>query len=147
MNKLPSKKEYQDLVKKKSPKSKILKNSIIAFLIGGLICTIGQCFLSFYKWIGLDEELSSTATSVSMIFLGVLLTGLDIYPKIAKHAGAGTLVPITGFANAVASEAIDAKTEGYIFGVGVKIFNIAGPVILYGTTASFIVGIIFLIFK
>ncbi len=144
MSKNISKKEYQKMVEKKSPSSKTLKNSIKAFLIGGTICFIGQCFLSFYETLNLSEEMTGAATSVSMIFLGVLLTGLDIYPKIAKHGGAGTLVPITGFANAVSAPAIEAKTEGFILGVGAKIFTIAGPVILYGTLASFLAGIVFL---
>ena len=147
MSKNISKKEYKKMVDRKSPSSKVFKNSIKAFLIGGTICLIGQCFLSFYKYINLSEELSATATAISMVFLGVLLTGLDIYPKIAKHAGAGTLVPITGFANAVSAPAIEAKTEGFVLGVGAKIFTIAGPVILYGTLASFLAGIIFLFMK
>ena len=142
-----SQQEYQSLVKKKSPTSKILKNCIKAFLIGGTICVVGQFFLSFYKSLGLSDDIAGSATSVTMIFIGVLLTGLDIYHKLAKHGGAGTLVPITGFSNAVASPAIEAKTEGYILGVGAKIFTIAGPVILYGTAASFVAGIIFLFMK
>ena len=138
------KNKYLKLVEEKSPKSKIFKNSVKAFVIGGIICTIGQCFLSFYKMMGLSKELSGSATSISMILISVILTGFDIYPKIAKHGGAGTLVPITGFANAVAAPASEAKTEGYILGVGAKIFTISGPVILYGTIASFIAGIIYL---
>ena len=144
MSKNISKKEYQKMVDKKSPSSKTLKNSVKAFLIGGFICVIGQCFLSFYQTLNLSEEMTGAATSISMIFIGVLLTGLDIYPKLAKHGGAGTLVPITGFANAVSAPAIEAKTEGFILGVGAKIFTIAGPVILYGTLASFLAGIVFL---
>ncbi len=144
MSKNISKKEYQKMVEKKSPSSKTFKNSVKAFLIGGTICLIGQCFLSFYQTLNLSEEMTGAATSISMIFLGVLLTGLDIYPKIAKHGGAGTLVPITGFANAVSAPAIEAKTEGFVLGVGAKIFTIAGPVILYGTLASFLAGIVFL---
>ncbi len=147
MSKNITKKEYQKMVDKKSPSSKVFKNCVKAFLIGGTICVIGQCFLSFYQTLNLSEEMTGAATSISMVFLGVLLTGLDIYPKIAKHGGAGTLVPITGFANAVSAPAIEAKTEGFVLGVGAKIFTIAGPVILYGTLASFIAGIIFLIMK
>ena len=137
MSKNITKKEYQKMVEKKSPSSNVFKNSFKAFLIGGTICLIGQCFLSFYQTLNLSEEMTGAATAISMIFLGVLLTGLDIYPKIAKHGGAGTLVPITGFANAVSSPAIESKTEGFVLGVGAKIFTIAGPVILYGTLASF----------
>ncbi len=147
MDKNMSQKEYQNLAKEKSPPSKTFLNCVKAFFIGGIICVIGQCFLSFYKSLNLSDDLAGSATSISMIFIGVLLTGLDIYHKIAKHGGAGTLVPITGFANAVASPAIEAKTEGYILGVGAKIFTIAGPVILYGTAASFVAGIIFLFMK
>ena len=147
MSKNISKKEYQKMVERKSPSSKVFKNSIKAFLIGGTICLIGQCFLSFYQTLNLSDELAGTATSITMVFIGVLLTGLDIYPKIAKHGGAGTLVPITGFANAVSAPAIEAKTEGFVLGVGAKIFTIAGPVILYGTLASFFAGILFLFMK
>lgn len=132
--------EYKKLADRKNPLSKVFSNCIRAFLFGGLICTIGQCFLSFYETLTIKET-ASTLTSITMIFIGVLLTGLGIYPKIAKKAGAGSLVPITGFANAVSSPAIEAKTEGYILGVGTKIFTIAGPVILFGCLASFIAGI------
>lgn len=137
------KNEYKKMVDKKTPKSKCFVNCVKAFVIGGIICTIGQCFLSFYQTLNLSEEMTGAATSISMVFLGVLFTGLGLYPKIAKHGGAGTLVPITGFANAVSAPAIEAKTEGYVLGVGAKIFTIAGPVILYGEIASFIAGIIF----
>lgn len=147
MSQKMSKEEYQSMVERKSPSSKLFKNCIKAFLIGGIICTIGQCFLSFYQTIIPDKELAGSATSITMILIGVLLTGLDIYPKIAKHGGAGTLVPITGFANAVSAPAIEAKTEGFILGVGAKIFTIAGPVILYGTIASFCAGLIFFFMK
>ena len=109
MAKKLSPEEYQQLVQRKAPSSKIWTNCLKAFLIGGLICIVGQFFSDLYKNIGLAEDLAATATSITMIFLGVLLTGLDIYPKIAKHAGAGTIVPITGFANAVSSPAIEAK--------------------------------------
>ena len=126
--------------------SKIWKYCLMAFLFGGAICTIGECFLNFYQSLDLSEELAGSATSITMVFLGVLLTGLDIYPKLAKHAGAGTIVPITGFANSVASPAIEARTEGLVLGVGAKIFTIAGPVITYGLVASVVAGLIFWIF-
>ncbi len=135
--------EYGEYVKQKTPNSKMFKNCIKAFLFGGAICTIGQCFSVWFLKLGLSEELASTATSIVMIFLGALLTGLDIYPKLAKHAGAGTIVPITGFANSVVSPALEAKTEGYVLGVGAKIFTIAGPVILYGTAASLVAGLVY----
>lgn len=136
-------KEYNEYVKKKTPNSKIFSNSIKAFISGGIICVIGQCILTMFKKWGLDVEASGTATSIVLIFIGALLTGLDIYPKIAKFAGAGTVVPITGFANSVVSPALEAKTEGMVLGTGAKIFTIAGPVILYGTLASWIAGIIY----
>ena len=138
-------KEYHELVQEKAPKSKIFVNCLKAFAIGGIICAVGQCFLNLYKYLGLSEEDAPTLVTVTMVFLGILLTGLDIYPKIAKHGGAGTLVPVTGFANAVAAPALEAKTEGYVLGVGAKIFTIAGPVILYGTLASVVCGILYML--
>lgn len=136
-------KEYNEYVKKKTPNSKIFSNCVKAFVSGGIICVIGQCILSLFKKWGLDTESAGTATSIVLIFFGALLTGLDIYPKIAKFAGAGTVVPITGFANSVVSPALEAKTEGMILGVGAKIFTIAGPVILYGIFASWIAGMVY----
>lgn len=138
-----SNEEYINYVSEKSPKSKLGINCLKAFIIGGIICTIGQCFLNLYKYLGADKETASTLVTVTMIFLGSLLTGLNIYPKIAKHGGAGTLVPVTGFSNAVTAPALEAKTEGYVLGVGAKIFTIAGPVILYGTLSSIVCGIIY----
>lgn len=138
-------KEYNEYVKLKTPNSKVFSNCIKAFISGGIICVIGQFILSLFKKCGLDTEMAGMATSIVLIFLGALLTGLDIYPKIAKFAGAGTIVPITGFANSVVSPALEAKTEGMVLGVGAKIFTIAGPVILYGTLASWIAGIIYFI--
>lgn len=139
--------EYVKYVKTKSPKSKLLQNCAKAFCIGGLICTVGQVFLNLYKYLGADKETASVLVTITMIFLGALLTGLNIYPKIAKHGGAGTLVPVTGFANAVCAPALEAKTEGYVLGVGAKIFTIAGPVILFGTLSSVICGILYYIAK
>lgn len=136
--------EYEKYVQQKTPNSPIFKNCIKAFLIGGLICLIGQGISDFFtKYMGLDKEISSTCTSVVLVFLGALLTGLDIYPKIAKHAGAGTIVPITGFANSVVSPALESKSEGLVLGTGAKIFTIAGPVILYGVLTSWICGMIY----
>lgn len=142
-----SNEEYIKYVEKQNPKSPILLNCIKAFVIGGAICTVGQVFLNIYKSLGLDKETASTLVTVTMIFIGALLTGLNIYPKIAKHGGAGTLVPVTGFSNAVSAPALEAKTEGYILGVGAKIFTIAGPVILFGTLSSVICGIIYFFMK
>lgn len=139
------KKEYKKLVDKKTPSSKVVRNSFKAFLFGGTICAIGQFFRNLYEPLGWGKELTGSAVSVTMIFIGVLLTGLNIYPKLAKHAGAGTIVPITGFANSVASPAIEAKTEGMVMGVGAKIFTIAGPVIVYGILTSVVAGIWFFI--
>jgi stage V sporulation protein AC len=136
--------EYNEYVKQKTPNSNIFVNCLKAFVIGGIICVIGQIIMNFFmNTVKLDKDSASTATSIVMVFLGALLTGLDIYPKIAKHAGAGTIVPITGFANSVVSPALEAKTEGLVLGVGAKIFTIAGPVILYGTLASVIAGLFY----
>lgn len=139
------KEQYKKYAEKKSPPSPIFKNCTFAFIIGGLICVLGQGFTDMYKYFGLDKETAGTATSITLIFIGALLTGLNIYPKIAKFAGAGTIVPITGFSNAVTSPAIEAKSEGFILGVGAKIFTIAGPVIVYGVFASMLAGMVYLI--
>lgn len=135
--------EYNKMSDNASPKSNVVLDTFKAFLIGGIICVIGQILMQMYQNFGLDKTTSSTWTSVTLIFLSAILTALGLYEKIAKHGGAGTLVPITGFANAVVSCAIENKSEGYILGVGAKIFTIAGPVILYGTVASVIYGIIY----
>lgn len=127
---------------KNSPKSKLFVNCIKAFLIGGAICTIGQGFTDLYAMLGAAEKDSKTLCSVTLIFIGILLTAIGVYDKIAKHGGAGTLVPITGFANAVSSPAIEFKSEGYIAGLGAKLFIIAGPVIVYGVSASIIYGFV-----
>ena len=119
------------------------RDCLNAFWIGGLICTVGQFFLNWYGKIGLEKDLAGTAASMTLVALSALLTGLSLYDDIAKHAGAGTLVPITGFANAVAAPAVEFKTEGFILGVGAKMFTIAGPVIVYGVSASVVYGIIY----
>ena len=137
-----SPKEYNKSVMKNSPKSKLFVNCIKAFLIGGAICTIGQGFTDLYAMLGASEKDSKTLCSVTLIFIGILLTAIGVYDKIAKHGGAGTLVPITGFANAVSSPAIEFKSEGFIAGLGAKLFIIAGPVIVYGVSASIIYGFI-----
>lgn len=135
--------EYNKMSEKASPKSNVVLDTFKAFLIGGIICLIGQCLLKIYQNFGLDKIDSSTWTSVTLVLLSAIFTALGLYEKIAKHGGAGTLVPITGFANAVVSCAIENRSEGFILGVGAKIFTIAGPVILYGTVASVIYGIIY----
>lgn len=135
-------KDYGEYVKQKSPNSKIWSNMLKAFIIGGLICTIGQAILNCYSARGLDEESAATATSITLVFVGAFLTGLGIYDDIARQAGAGTLVPITGFANSVVAPALEFKTEGAITGTAAKMFIIAGPVIVFGIAASVIYGII-----
>ncbi len=140
--------EYLNYVEKKSPNSKVWKNTLIAFVVGGLICTIGQFFSEFYeKVLGLNKEVVKTAVPVTMIFLGALFTGLNLYNKLAKYAGGGTLVPITGFANAIVSPAMEFKKEGYVLGVAAKMFVIAGPVLVYGICASVIVGLLYFVFN
>ena len=136
-------KEYQKLVKQMSPQSPIGKDCFHAFWIGGLICVVGQLFLNGFLALGLPMEDAPGAASMCLVALSALLTGLSIYDDIAKTAGAGTLVPITGFANAVAAPAVEFKTEGFILGVGAKMFTIAGPVIVYGVSASVVYGIIY----
>lgn len=136
-------KDYQQLTDELAPRSPIGKDCFHAFWIGGLICTIGQVFLNFYKNMGLDKDMAGTATSMTLVALSALLTGLSLYDNIAKHAGAGTLVPITGFANSIAAPAVEFKTEGFILGVGAKMFTIAGPVIVYGISASVVYGLIY----
>lgn len=138
-----SNKEYSKVVKKLSPKSPKIKDFIWAYLVGGFICVIGQLLMEFYTYLELDEKVVKMAVPVSIIFIAALLTGLKLFDKIAKRAGAGTLVPITGFANAVVSPAIEFKTEGFVLGLGAKMFTIAGPVIVYGTVASVIYGIVY----
>lgn len=136
-------KEYQKYVDKMTPNSPILKDIVLAFLTGGTICTIAQLIFNGFSMLDLKETTVSMLTSSSMVFIGAFLTGLGIYDKIAKHAGAGTIVPITGFANAVASPAIEFKSEGMVLGLAVKMFTVAGPVIVYGITSGVIAGIIY----
>jgi len=138
---------YNQYVKQITPKFSTYKNCMKAFLVGGIICTIGQAFTNYYIYIGADEEMAKLYNSLTLVFLAILLTGLGIYQKLAKFAGAGTLVPITGFANSVAAPAVEYKNEGQIFGIGCKIFTIAGPVILYGIFSSWVLGLIYYILK
>lgn len=140
----PNNNQYSKMVKKQSPPSPKLKDCTLAFLVGGFICVIGQLLLELYSGaLALDEERAKVLVTVSLIFLAALLTALKLFSKIAKFAGAGTLVPITGFANAVVSPAIEFKAEGFVLGVGANMFKIAGPVIVYGTIASVIYGVIY----
>lgn len=138
--------KYDELVKQVSPNSPIVTNCIKAFVVGGLISCIGQFISNVFINMGLEKEIASSYTAIILVFLGVLLTGLNLYGKLGKFAGAGSIVPITGFANAVASPAMEFKKEGWILGVGAKIFVVAGPVIVYGTITSMIVGLIYYLF-
>lgn len=138
------KKQYKRFSSAHAPKSPIVKDCVFAFLFGGGICALAQGFKDVYMMIpNMSKETAGTLASVTLIFIAVLLTGLGVFDNIAKIAGAGTLVPITGFANAVASPAIDSRSEGYVLGVGAKIFTVCGPVLLYGTLAGFIYGVIY----
>lgn len=136
-------KQYGALVARMAPKSPMWRDCLNAFWIGGLICVIGQIFTNCYGAWGLEKQDAGTAASMTLVALSALLTGLSVYDDIAKHAGAGTLVPITGFANAIAAPAVEFKTEGFVLGVGAKMFTIAGPVIVYGLAASVVYGFIY----
>ena len=136
-------KEYGRLVKEMSPKSPMGRDCFNAFWIGGLICVLGQLLVNGYGAMGLEEEQAGTAASMTLVALSALLTGLSLYDDIAKHAGAGTLVTITGFANSIAAPAVEFKTEGFVLGVGAKMFTIAGPVIVYGLSASVVYGFLY----
>ncbi|MBE7063806.1 MAG: stage V sporulation protein AC [Clostridia bacterium] len=138
--------EYKQYAEKHTPDSPMGKNLTWAFLVGGAICTVGQLLGDFFRSRGMEQDAVSAAVSISLIFLSILFTGLDLYDGLAKHAGAGTLVPITGFANAVASPAMEFKTEGYILGLGAKMFVVAGPVITYGVVSSILAGVIYYLF-
>lgn len=146
-NPLETKQEYSKYVDKKSPNSPILKNCFNAFWVGGLICSIGQIILFYCKYKGLDETTSATIVSIILIGLSALLTSLNIFNRIGKFAGAGSLIPITGFANSIVAPAMEYKSEGYIMGVGAKMFTVAGPVLVYGISTAIVVGLIYLIFN
>ena len=139
-------KRYTKYVTKRSPKSNVVMNCVKAFISGGIICVIGEAFFDLYTWLGIDETAVNTLVPVTLVVIAALLTGIGVYDRIAKHSGAGTIVPITGFSNAVVSPALDNKSEGMIMGLGAKIFIIAGPVILYGELASVIYGVIYYIY-
>ncbi|MDD6797966.1 MAG: SpoVA/SpoVAEb family sporulation membrane protein [Clostridia bacterium] len=138
---------YNNYVKEVTPVHNCFAECIKAFVTGGIICTIGQILIEIYKGIGIEAEQAALWTTISLVLLSVILTGLNIYPSITKWGGAGSLVPITGFANSVAAAAIEYKKEGWVFGVGCKIFTIAGPVILYGIVSSWLLGVVYWIFK
>lgn len=138
-------KEYQEQVERKKPKPNYLKNIIWAFIVGGIICTIGQFMNNFFISKGLDKEDVASATSILLIFFGALLTGLGVYDKIGKKAGAGSIIPITGFSNSIVSPAMEYRSEGFVLGVASKMFTIAGPVLVYGFGSSILVGMIYLL--
>ena len=146
MEKINTPKEYDEYVKQKSPNSPILKNCFNAFWVGGLICSIGQIIMDFCMYKGMDNTLSSTVVSISLIAISAILTALNVFNRIGKFAGDGSLVPITGFANSIVSPAIEYKSEGYVMGVGGKMFTVAGPVLVFGISTSVIIGIIANIF-
>lgn len=143
-----NKEEYKKYVDKKSPKPSYVKNYIMAFIVGGIICCIGQGIMDFYmNFMNLDKEMSSSVTSMTLIFIGSFLTGLGVYDLIGKRAGAGSIIPITGFANSIVSPAMEFKREGYVLGVGANLFKIAGPVLVYGISSSILCGFIYYIIK
>jgi stage V sporulation protein AC len=142
-----SPKDYQKYVKEREKKSPLLKDVVMAFLVGGAICVIGQLIMNGWSAVGLNKEDAGTATSCSLVLISALLTGFNVYNKIARFGGAGTLVPITGFANAVVSPAIDFKSEGFVTGMAAKMFVIAGPVIVFGTLASVIYGVVLMLLR
>ena len=146
MEQINTQKEYSEYVNKKSPNSPILKDCFNAFWVGGLICSIGQIIMDFCMYKGMDNTLASTVVSISLIAISAILTSLNVFNRIGKFAGAGSLVPITGFANSIVSPAIEYKSEGYVMGVGGKMFTVAGPVLVFGISTSVIIGIIVAIF-
>lgn len=147
MESVDTNKDYQNYVDKKSPNSPIFKNCFNAFWVGGLICVIGQVIFDYFAFRGFSQELCGTIVSISLIFLSALLTCLNIFNRIGKFAGAGSLIPITGFANSIISPSIEYKSEGYVMGVGAKMFTVAGPVLVYGICASVLVGMVYLLFN
>ena len=147
MNPINTNDQYNKYVESKSPNSPILKNCFFAFIIGGIICSIGQIIFDFCKFKGMEQPQCNTIVSISLIALSAFLTALNLFNKIGKIAGAGSLVPITGFANSIVSPAMEYKSEGYIMGVGAKMFTVAGPVLVYGISASVLVGILTCLFN
>ena len=146
MEQINTNKEYNEYVKQKSPNSPILKDCFNAFWVGGLICSIGQIILDFCMFKGMDNTMASTVVSISLIAISAILTALNVFNRIGKFAGAGSLVPITGFAKSIVSPSIEYKSEGYVMGVGGKMFTVAGPVLVFGISTSVIIGIIAVIF-
>ncbi len=147
MESINTNKEYQKYVDKKSPNSPIFKDCFNAFWVGGLICVIGQIIYDYFIFRGFPQDLTSTIVSISLIFISAFLTAINVFNKIGKFAGAGSLIPITGFANSIISPAMEYKSEGYVMGVGAKMFTVAGPVLVYGISTSVIVGLVYLLFN
>lgn len=141
------KNEYQNIVDQNTPKNKVWSNSIKAFFVGGIICIIGQALINLYMYLGLSFEESATLGTVTLILISAILTAFNVYDNIGKFGGAGALIPITGFANSMVASAMEYKKEGFIYGMGAKLFTIAGPVIIYGTIASVVIGIIYYFVK
>ena len=146
MEQIQTQKQYSDYVDKKSPNSPIVKNCFNAFWVGGLICVLGQIIIDYCMYRGMDNTSASTVASIALIAISAILTGLNVFTRIGKFAGAGSLVPITGFANSIVSPAIEYKSEGYVMGVGGKMFTVAGPVLVFGISTSVIIGIIAALF-
>ncbi len=142
-----SNEDYSNYVNSKAKKSPIFKNIIWAFIVGGLICVIGQLITNLFLYLGFSKDDSTMICTISLIFIGAFLTAINVYAKIGQHAGAGSIIPITGFSNSVVAPAIEFKTEGYVLGLGANMFKIAGPVLVYGTITSVIIGFIYWIIK
>ena len=147
MESIETKKDYQKYVDSKAPKSKLFKNCFNAFWVGGIVCCIGQLITDFFKSRGFDQSTCGIITTIILIGVTAFLTGLNLFNRIGKFAGAGTFVPITGFANSVVSPAMEYKSEGYVMGVGAKMFTVAGPVLVFGVSASIVVGMLYLLFN
>lgn len=138
--------EYENFIKDKMPKPKVLSNCVKAFIVGGLICDVGQYINNSLKGMGLNQDQVSAGTAIILVFLGAFFTGLGIYDRLGRYAGAGSIVPITGFSNSIVSPAMEFKREGFVFGVGARMFVIAGPVLVYGISTSVLVGVIYYLF-
>ncbi len=147
MKSIETKADYQKYVDEKTPNSPIWLNILKAFIVGGIICLIGQFIADYLTSRGLDKDTVSSTTSIALIFIGIFLTSINVYNRIGKFAGAGSIVPITGFANSIASPAIEFKSEGLVLGVGAKLFQVAGPVLVYGISTSIVVGLLYYLFK
>lgn len=147
MQQVMTREEYRKYVDRKSPDSKLLRNVLRAYLVGGLISAVGQLFTNSFRQMGFDTDMVASLTAMVMVFLGVLFTGLNIYDDLGRFAGAGSIVPITGFANAIVSPAMEYKSEGYVLGIGARMFLIAGPVLVYGISASIVAGIIYYLLR